>query len=268
MRLRRSRKQDGAPQDRRVGRARGAGSQPAPVGDEVEARRGEFKRGQIRGSEADYRSAQSYERSSHNPRSRDDHARARPARRTIRCEPCYGSAAHPAQREDRRLEPVGHLTRRNQCPNAHSISWWPSRSSRPPSRSWRSPSPPPGQWATAEPALYRAVRIGEGGRAFEVLKLRTMRFGGDGPRVTGRDDPRITPIGRVLRRLKVDELPQLINVMRGEMSIVGPRPEDPSYVDWADPQHNEVFRLCRGLPEFRSCDMPARTSSLWVPMSS
>ena len=97
------------------------------------------------------------------------------------------------------------------------------------------------------PVLYRAVRIGEGGRSFEVLKLRTMRVGDDGPRVTGRDDPRITPFGRVVRRFKVDELPQLVNVVRGEMSIVGPRPEDPSYVDWEDPLHNEVFSARPGI---------------------
>lgn len=97
------------------------------------------------------------------------------------------------------------------------------------------------------PVLFRAVRVGEGGRTFEVLKLRTMRDSLGGRRVTGRDDPRITPVGRVLRRLKVDELPQLVNVIRGEMSIVGPRPEDPTYVDWADPQHAEVFRARPGI---------------------
>jgi lipopolysaccharide/colanic/teichoic acid biosynthesis glycosyltransferase len=77
------------------------------------------------------------------------------------------------------------------------------------------------------PVLYRQRRVGQGGREFELLKLRTMVVGAE-TRGAGwavnRGDPRITRVGRVLRRLSLDELPQLWNVVRGEMSLVGPRP--------------------------------------------
>ena len=75
------------------------------------------------------------------------------------------------------------------------------------------------------PAFYRQVRIGEGGRPFRMLKLRSMRARGDGPAVTTAGDARITPVGRVLRRTSIDELPQLWHVFHGEMTLVGPRPE-------------------------------------------
>lgn len=99
------------------------------------------------------------------------------------------------------------------------------------------------------PAFYRAIRVGEGGRAFECLKLRTMAWlpGGDGPAITIDGDGRITRLGRVLRRFRLDELPQLINVARGEMNLVGPRPEDPRYVDFADPLHRLVFMAKPGI---------------------
>lgn len=91
------------------------------------------------------------------------------------------------------------------------------------------------------PVIYRQRRVGLGGEEFEMLKLRTMVAGSDpvgvGTVVT-RDDPRVTTTGRVLRRTSLDEIPNLVNVLRGEMAIVGPRPTIPAQViDYTPRQH-------------------------------
>jgi len=96
------------------------------------------------------------------------------------------------------------------------------------------------------PVVHRAVRVGSG-RTFQLVKLRSMRVGSEGPAVTASGDPRVTTVGRLLRRTKLDELPQLWNVVRGDMLLVGPRPEDPRYVDWEDPLHRLVFSAQPGV---------------------
>ena len=97
------------------------------------------------------------------------------------------------------------------------------------------------------PFLYHARRVGEGGRLISVLKIRTMRDEPGGPGLTAQHDPRVTHLGRLLRRYRIDELPQLVNVVRGDMSLVGPRPEDPRYVDLSDPLHRRVFTAKPGI---------------------
>ena len=103
------------------------------------------------------------------------------------------------------------------------------------------------------PVLHRARRSGRGGEPFEMLKFRSMRLD-HGTGITAYGDPRITPVGRFLRTSKLDEVPQLINVLRGEMAIVGPRPEDPRYVDRDDPLHAFVLRSLPGLTSRASVD--------------
>ncbi|MEM9134594.1 MAG: sugar transferase [Actinomycetota bacterium] len=103
------------------------------------------------------------------------------------------------------------------------------------------------------PVLYRARRAGLGGRPFDMYKFRTMRTGLDAAdrMVTEENDPRITTVGAILRRAKIDELPQLINVIKGEMSIVGPRPEDMGIVEaHYQPRHWRTLEVRPGIASY------------------
>jgi lipopolysaccharide/colanic/teichoic acid biosynthesis glycosyltransferase len=97
------------------------------------------------------------------------------------------------------------------------------------------------------PVVFRASRIGYGGAPFVMLKFRTMRFSMAGHAVAGADDDRITPVGRFLRGTRLDELPQLWNVLRGEMSFVGPRPELREFVDLHAADYREILAVPPGL---------------------
>lgn len=101
---------------------------------------------------------------------------------------------------------------------------------------------------TRGPVIYSAARIGEGGRPFTCFKIRTMvNRQTTRHAITRANDPRVTRVGRVLRKTHLDELPQLWNIARGEMRFVGPRPEDPSYVDMEQPLHRLVFSARPGI---------------------
>jgi lipopolysaccharide/colanic/teichoic acid biosynthesis glycosyltransferase len=104
------------------------------------------------------------------------------------------------------------------------------------------------------PVLYRGERVGKGGRLFRIYKFRTMVQGAAqmGPGVTARGDLRITKAGRFLRKTKLDEFPQLMNVLRGEMSLVGPRPEDPRYVALYTPEQRRILSVRPGITSLAS----------------
>ena len=104
------------------------------------------------------------------------------------------------------------------------------------------------------PVFYRQTRVGRYGRDFRIFKFRSMRVGSDkGRQITvGERDPRITRSGYFIRRYKIDELPQLINVFLGDMSIVGPRPEVRKYVDLYSEEQRKVFQVRPGITDLAS----------------
>jgi len=109
------------------------------------------------------------------------------------------------------------------------------------------------------PVFYRGIRIGRYGTPFRMFKFRTMVLNADkiGGPSTADDDPRITRIGKFLRKLKLDEIPQLINVLRGEMSFVGPRPEVPFYVNMFNEEEKKILTVKPGITDWASlwdCD--------------
>ncbi len=111
------------------------------------------------------------------------------------------------------------------------------------------------KWSSPGPVFFRQERIGRGLRPFRIYKFRTMVV--DAPRLggaitQGEGDPRITPVGRWLRKTKVDELPQLLNVLVGEMSLVGPRPEVARYVEMFRSDFAEILRIRPGITDLAS----------------
>jgi lipopolysaccharide/colanic/teichoic acid biosynthesis glycosyltransferase len=104
------------------------------------------------------------------------------------------------------------------------------------------------------PVLFRQKRMGRDGRTFELLKFRTMKKTSNcrGAVLTSSNDPRVTRVGWILRRCKLDELPQLINVLRGDMSLVGPRPDLPEFCQKLEPKYRSILRLMPGLTGWAS----------------
>ncbi|MFN7923985.1 MAG: sugar transferase [Bryobacteraceae bacterium] len=99
------------------------------------------------------------------------------------------------------------------------------------------------------PVFFRQKRVGRDGQPFELWKFRSMRRNNGGAQITAASDSRITRVGRLLRKFKLDELPQLWNVVRGDMSLIGPRPEVPRYVDERDPVWTRVLSVRPGITD-------------------
>ena len=99
------------------------------------------------------------------------------------------------------------------------------------------------------PVLFRQQRMGQFGKTFELIKFRSMRLKNEGIQVTAKGDERITRVGRLLRKSKLDELPELWNVAHGDISLVGPRPEVPKYVDLKNPLWQSVLKVRPGITD-------------------
>ena len=108
------------------------------------------------------------------------------------------------------------------------------------------------------PVFYRGERIGKGGKPFRIFKFRTMVVEAEkiGGLSTADDDPRITKVGKFIRKYKLDELPQFFNVLKGEMSFVGPRPEVGHYVDMFNEEEKAILSVRPGITDF---------ATLWNP---
>lgn len=103
------------------------------------------------------------------------------------------------------------------------------------------------------PVLFKQVRVTKNGRLFKIYKFRTMRENSEGNKqITVGNDSRITGIGHILRKTKLDELPQLFNVLKGEMSLVGPRPEVPKYVELYTEEQREILKVSAGITDYAS----------------
>ncbi|HXE14575.1 MAG TPA: sugar transferase [Bryobacteraceae bacterium] len=104
------------------------------------------------------------------------------------------------------------------------------------------------------PIVYAGHRVGKGGKPFRLLKFRTMVVNADkiGGPSTSDDDPRVTKIGHILRRYKLDEIPQLFNVLKGEMSLVGPRPEVAAEVALYSPEERNLLNVAPGITDWAS----------------
>jgi len=103
------------------------------------------------------------------------------------------------------------------------------------------------------PVLFKQERVGLNGKRFKIFKFRSMATDDSIGRaqVTAENDPRITPLGRLLRKIKIDELPQLFNVLKGDMSLVGPRPEVPRYVAlWPEEDREKIHSIRPGITDY------------------
>lgn len=104
-------------------------------------------------------------------------------------------------------------------------------------------------------AFYKHIRVGKDGKEFGLLKFRSMAVGSDkGSQITIGNDKRVTKVGKFIRRYKIDEIPQLINIILGDMSVVGPRPEVKRYVDLYSKEQLNVLSVLPGLSDYASIE--------------